>query len=189
MYSPPPSPAPPLNILSALKTDYYFALWRSSTARTILHPPEETEMRDIKHLFRWILVLLLLSLAACGGGQSDDSKRAAAPSNDGSSGTPRGSASPDAESATADSSGSLLAGLSKGLDVYLASGCANCHRIGDEGGDAGPELTNVGARMSADQLRNWIPNPKAVDPDATMPPQPLSGENLDNLIIYLTMLK
>jgi putative heme-binding domain-containing protein len=40
-----------------------------------------------------------------------------------------------------------------------AGGCSNCHAIGGRGGLIGPDLTNIGAMRSADQLRESIVAP------------------------------
>jgi ubiquinol-cytochrome c reductase cytochrome b subunit len=39
-----------------------------------------------------------------------------------------------------------------GAQLFTARGCANCHAIQGAGGTRGPELTDVGARLTADQL-------------------------------------
>lgn len=43
-----------------------------------------------------------------------------------------------------------------GKQVYESSGCANCHIIGGEGGDIGPDLTSVGQSRGPNYLRNTI---------------------------------
>lgn len=69
-------------------------------------------------------------------------------------------------------------------DLMLSKGCLNCHTLGKGGGKIGPDLTDVGSRRSADWLRRWIRDPKAmpatqrgpnlwlVGPTATIPPLP-----------------
>jgi cytochrome c oxidase cbb3-type subunit 3 len=53
----------------------------------------------------------------------------------------------------------------EGRAVYLANGCAGCHRIGDEGSIYGPELTRIGASRSLEYLRESIINPSADIPE------------------------
>lgn len=52
----------------------------------------------------------------------------------------------------------------QGRAVYQRLGCSSCHIIAGEGGNFGPELTNIGARRAADYLRQAV-----VDPAATLP--------------------
>lgn len=48
--------------------------------------------------------------------------------------------------------------------LMLSKGCLNCHQLGKVGGAVGAVLSDVGSRRSADWLRQWIPNPKAMPP-------------------------
>jgi len=51
-----------------------------------------------------------------------------------------------------------------GRAVYAKLGCSGCHTVAGEGGDFGPELTNIGAFRAPDYLRQAI-----VDPAAALP--------------------
>jgi len=42
--------------------------------------------------------------------------------------------------------------------VFQTKQCRNCHILGDSGGRRGPDLTYVGARLTADQLIDQISN-------------------------------
>jgi len=54
--------------------------------------------------------------------------------------------------------------IPRGHEVFLAAGCAQCHRAGLEGGLIGPDLTAVSARFGRSDLLDHILNPsKAVD--------------------------
>jgi len=83
---------------------------------------------------------------------------------------------------------SLGEAIRRGNEKYIAMGCSNCHRVGDEGGSVGPELTHVAARMSPEEMKAFIANPKAVNPDSKMPPQEMSPEELDDLVKFLSTL-
>ena len=48
-----------------------------------------------------------------------------------------------------------------GKAVYQAKGCATCHAIGREGGNLGPELSDVGRRRSLKYLEESIVSPDA----------------------------
>jgi putative heme-binding domain-containing protein len=53
---------------------------------------------------------------------------------------------------------------SAGAVVYAQNGCATCHRIADQGGFFGPDLTNIGVKRATRYLRESI-----VDPNADIP--------------------
>lgn len=52
----------------------------------------------------------------------------------------------------------------KGKALYQRLGCSSCHIVAGEGGNLGPELTNIGARRAAAYLRQAIVDPGAVLP-------------------------
>lgn len=76
-----------------------------------------------------------------------------------------------------------------GRNVFDAAGCRACHRIGDRGGNAGPDLTLVGLRRAPDWLRLWLKDPKAWKHDTLMPDFRLAEGDLDALVSYLSSLK
>lgn len=53
-----------------------------------------------------------------------------------------------------------------GRKVYERSGCAGCHRVGDEGSIFGPDLTRVGAGRSSEYIHESL-----VAPSADIPPE------------------
>jgi putative heme-binding domain-containing protein len=53
----------------------------------------------------------------------------------------------------------------RGHDMFRASLCAACHRFGNEGGSAGPDLTNLSGRFTVRDLAESIVNPAAVISD------------------------
>jgi len=78
--------------------------------------------------------------------------------------------------------------------------CAACHTVRGTGatGTVGPDLTHFGGRrtIGAGALANtrgnlggWIVNSQTVKPGNKMPPQPLSPEELQDLLAYLESLK
>jgi len=52
-----------------------------------------------------------------------------------------------------------------GRAIYLENGCAACHRIGGEGGELGPDLSRIGARLTREQLLESL-----LDPSRTLAP-------------------
>jgi cytochrome c oxidase cbb3-type subunit III len=63
-------------------------------------------------------------------------------------------------------SGTVTGDAAKGKQVYEASGCASCHIIDGQGGDAGPELTKVGQLRGAGYLKTTILYPGSDLPQA-----------------------
>ncbi len=81
--------------------------------------------------------------------------------------------------------------ISAGRQFYDAQGCETCHSIAGKGGSAGPGLTDVGARLSRDQLSNVVHGMKEGNPKSGMPPLPAdtTDEQIKSLVEYLTTLK
>ena len=52
--------------------------------------------------------------------------------------------------------GKITGDAAAGKLLYESSGCANCHIVAGQGGDTGPELTNVGQLRGPSYLRNTL---------------------------------
>jgi len=52
--------------------------------------------------------------------------------------------------------------VSRVKELMLSKGCLNCHQLGKAGGLIAAPLTDVGSRRTADWLKKWIHDPKAV---------------------------
>ncbi|HEV7923029.1 MAG TPA: cytochrome c oxidase subunit II [Thermoanaerobaculia bacterium] len=87
-----------------------------------------------------------------------------------------------------------------GRELFLDLPCINCHAV--TGTDAyatlGPDLTHVASRktLAAGTLINnhgnlagWVSNAAAIKPGAQMPPIPMNGPELQDLLAYLENLK
>ncbi len=81
-------------------------------------------------------------------------------------------------------SGSITAGQA----FYSAQGCDTCHAIASKGGNMGPALNGVGAKLSRDQLLRVVKDGKA---NTTMPalPSGTSDQQLNELVDFLASLK
>jgi mono/diheme cytochrome c family protein len=55
----------------------------------------------------------------------------------------------------------LAAGSTDPMTLLRTGGCVGCHKLGDEGAAVGPDLTHVGARLSAAGIREAILFPDA----------------------------
>lgn len=50
---------------------------------------------------------------------------------------------------------------SRGAQLVASEGCLGCHRLGSEGaGGPGPELTEIGGRLSAGEIEDVLVNPR-----------------------------
>jgi mono/diheme cytochrome c family protein len=57
--------------------------------------------------------------------------------------------------------GGFANGSTDAVTMLRDGGCFGCHKLGDEGAEVGPNLSNVGARSNAATIRQSI-----LDPDA-----------------------
>ena len=64
---------------------------------------------------------------------------------------------------------SIVQTVSKGREIFMREGCANCHSFKGHGGSLGPDLTSVGQRRSGIWIMSQIKNPKTHNPDSRMP--------------------
>jgi len=86
--------------------------------------------------------------------------------------------------------------VKKGASVYAAQKCNGCHSIAGKGNKMNP-LDGVGAKLSADDIRQWIVDPTAMAAKANSqkkPPMPakyktLKPAELDDLVAYMQSLK
>jgi len=60
--------------------------------------------------------------------------------------------------------GTIVGDPQKGSQIYDTKGCASCHSISGVGGDAGPDLTTIGAQRAPSLLRAEL-----LDPGANLP--------------------
>ena len=77
-----------------------------------------------------------------------------------------------------------------GADLFRSEGCIQCHSIGGEGGNIGPDLSGESVKAKGREwLREQISNPQSHNPDTIMPAHDsLSGEKLNALVDYLLSL-
>ena len=86
--------------------------------------------------------------------------------------------------------------VKKGQDVYTAQKCSLCHSIAGKGNKNNP-LDGVGAKLSADEIRNWILHPKEATAKAKSTKKPpmqdkyskLPAADIDALVAYMQSLK
>lgn len=87
-----------------------------------------------------------------------------------------------------------------GLQIFLETGCQNCHAIrGTEAaGRTAPDLTHFASRetfagalfdVNEQNLTEWIRDPPAMKPGALMPDYGLSDEQIRQVVAYLMSLR
>jgi mono/diheme cytochrome c family protein len=82
-----------------------------------------------------------------------------------------------------------------GEKLYAEQKCQMCHSIGGKGNAKGP-LDGAGAKLSADEIRQWIVDAPAMTAKAKAARKPamkayssLSKEQVDALVAYIQTLK
>src|SRR5438034_568284 len=84
--------------------------------------------------------------------------------------------------------------VTRGQKVYTDQKCSLCHSIGGHGNAKGP-LDEVGSKLSADEIRQWITNAKEMTAKtkATRKPEMkqfnLPKDDVDALVAYLQTLR
>jgi mono/diheme cytochrome c family protein len=85
--------------------------------------------------------------------------------------------------------------VERGQQVFAAQKCSICHSVAGQGNKKGP-LDGVGAKLSADEIRQWIvnaPEMAAKEKAERKPPMKaytaLPKDELDGLVAYLQSLK
>ena len=91
---------------------------------------------------------------------------------------------------------------SQGRQIFLAAACPFCHTIRGAdtptGGVVAPDLTHLASRLNIaagalpnrrDALAGWIANSQGIKPGNRMPPNLVSGSDLNALLDYLVTLK
>jgi len=86
--------------------------------------------------------------------------------------------------------------VKKGEQVYAAQKCATCHSVAGKGKKTNP-LDGVGGKLSADEIKQWILDPKGMAAKAKSTKKPpmaakyngLPAADLDALVAYMASLK
>jgi menaquinol-cytochrome c reductase cytochrome b/c subunit len=72
-----------------------------------------------------------------------------------------------------------------GKQEVVNQGCLGCHKIGENGNQLAPELTDIGAKLPAAAIERTLLNPSGIMPQYGDLPQ----EKLDNLVNFLASLQ
>ncbi len=86
--------------------------------------------------------------------------------------------------------------VARGRQEFVDSKCLVCHQIAGEGNKKGAALDGVGAKLTPDQIRQWITNAPEMAAKAGIDRKPpmkaytdFSKEKVDALVAYLSSLK
>jgi len=90
---------------------------------------------------------------------------------------------------------SAQAQVERGMKVFADSKCSLCHSVAGKGNVKGP-LNDVGARLSAAEMREWLTHPDVMREKTKAERKPpmksfasLSKDDMDALVAYLQTLK
>ena len=85
--------------------------------------------------------------------------------------------------------------LERGMKVYADQKCSVCHSIDGKGNAKGP-LDSVGAKLSADEIREWMVHPAEMTKKTKAERKPpmraypnLPKDDLDAIVAYMLSLK
>lgn len=78
--------------------------------------------------------------------------------------------------------------IKRGNKIYTDKGCIGCHQIAENGGVVGPNLTNVGSRLTEGYIFKHLENPQALIPNIIEPNYKFSKDERINLTQYLMSL-
>jgi mono/diheme cytochrome c family protein len=85
--------------------------------------------------------------------------------------------------------------IEHGMKVYADQKCSVCHAIAGKGNVKGP-LDDVGSRLTADQIREWMVNPAEMTKKTKAERKPamraypnLAKADLDALVAYMLSVK
>jgi cytochrome c oxidase subunit 2 len=89
--------------------------------------------------------------------------------------------------------------VAAGRHIFETQACTNCHAVAGTAatGTFGPDLTHLASRATIasgaalntpENLHAWIQDPDHFKPGALMPAMQLNGEQIDQLVAYLTSL-
>lgn len=98
--------------------------------------------------------------------------------------------------ATSPAAAQDAATVEKGKAVYAAQKCSVCHAVAGAGKKTSP-LDGVGSKLTADEIREWLVNPKAATAKAKSTKKPVMPEKysklpaaeIDALVAYMLSLK
>ena len=79
--------------------------------------------------------------------------------------------------------------IEEGRQLFDDYSCSGCHKVGDQGGELGPDLSRAGFMLQSEYIYRWIRNPQAFKPKTRMPNLGLSEHEALAVTLYLSSQK
>jgi cytochrome c2 len=86
--------------------------------------------------------------------------------------------------------------VARGQQEFVDSKCTVCHLVGAQGNKKGPVLDGVGAKLTPEEIRQWITNAPEMAAKAKIDRKPpmkayadFPKDKVDALVAYLSSLK
>jgi cytochrome c2 len=79
--------------------------------------------------------------------------------------------------------------IESGKELFDENGCISCHILGKGGGYVGPQLNDVGNRLTSGWIFKWLMDPQLYKPDTMQPNYGFSEAEARALSAYLSSLK
>ena len=79
-----------------------------------------------------------------------------------------------------------------GRAAFAQQQCGSCHKVRGEGGEEGPDLTEIGLHRSPGWLHSYVEQPKRFHPEADMPafgPPVLTHQEIEEIAQFLSALR
>lgn len=87
------------------------------------------------------------------------------------------------------------AAVERGQKLYVSQKCSQCHSVAGKGNKKGP-LDDVGSKLTADEIRQWLVNASEMTKKAKSTRKPvmknydkLPQQDIDALVAYMQTLK
>ena len=142
------------------------------------------------------LIALIVAIGACAGGAPKDTTPAPEnqpaadntrqPDQPATSEEPAIHEQPAMSDESAPSEGEVVL-EGKVKEIVEGNLCLTCHMFGDVGKlTVGPNLKGVGSRLTADEIRTQLKDPKSRNTASLMPPVTMSDEDVETLVDFLS---
>ncbi len=79
--------------------------------------------------------------------------------------------------------------IASGEEGFADFGCIGCHKVGENGGTLGPNLTRGGFMLQPQFIYRWVRNPQSFKPKTRMPNLGLEPEEALAVSLYVSTLK
>jgi mono/diheme cytochrome c family protein len=78
--------------------------------------------------------------------------------------------------------------IKEGKTLVTSLGCLGCHKLGKNGNDFAPDLSNIGNKVSPEWIISYLKNPKSYDKNSAMPAVAAADNEIQSITTYLMSL-